>query len=381
MEFEALDINMVGNPTVIKVVGTGGAGCNAINRMINAGLKGVSFIACNTDIQSLNDNKAEKKILLGEKLAGGRGAGGNPEIGQKAAEESIDQIIAELEGSDMVFITAGMGGGTGTGSAPIIAKAAKEMDILTVGVITKPFSFEGNLKLKQAELGIDYLGKYVDSLVVVSNDKLMQVCDKNITMQDAFKLADDTLRQGVQGVTEIVTESGNVNVDFADVKSILSNRGITHMGMGIAEGEDRADIAMRAAIESPLLETSVDGAKAVLVNITGGLDLGLFEGNDIIAKVKERVDKDVFLTWGVVNKEEMQGKIAITVFAAGFNGGPSKIDSDYMTNHDQEKKEDKRSMTIDGVPAYETSLQDILRDGDTQSSIDVDIPSFLNKED
>ena len=243
------------NSAVIKVVGVGGGGCNAVNRMIEAGLKGVQFIAMNTDKQALAKCNAETKIQIGEKLTRGLGAGGNPEVGQRSAEETIDEIKGILDGADMVFITAGMGGGTGTGAAPIIAKASKDMGILTVGVVTKPFFFEGKKRMTQAELGIKFLKKYVDSLVIVPNDKLLQNSEKNTTMLQAFAMADDVLRQGVQGISDLICDSAIINVDFADVKSVMTNRGIAHMGVGRGSGEDRAKEAVKTAIESPLLET------------------------------------------------------------------------------------------------------------------------------
>ncbi len=253
------------NSAVIKVIGVGGGGCNAVNRMMEADLKGVQFIAVNTDKQALNRCKAETKVQIGEKLTRGLGAGGNPEVGQRSAEETLEEITDLLEGSDMVFITAGMGGGTGTGAAPIIAKASKDLGILTVGVVTKPFSFEGKKRKDQAELGLSFLKKYVDSLVVVPNDKLLQNCEKNTSMLDAFTMADDVLRQGVQGISDLISDFALINVDFADVKSVMTDQGIAHMGTGHGSGENRAKDAVKSAIESPLLETTIGGAKAILL--------------------------------------------------------------------------------------------------------------------
>jgi cell division protein FtsZ len=264
----------------IKVIGIGGGGSNAVNRMIESGMKGVTFIAVNTDKQALSMSKAETKIQIGEKLTKGLGAGANPEIGQKAAEESIDDLTKFLMGSDMVFITAGMGGGTGTGAAPIIAKAAKDAGILTVGVVTKPFTFEGKKRRDHAELGIKFLKKYVDSLVVVPNDKLLQIADKNTTMLEAFSMADEVLKQGVQGISDLIAEAGLINLDFADVRTVMTDRGIAHMGVGRGKGEKRVEAAVKDAIESPLLETSINGAKAILLNIMGGYDLGMLEVNE-----------------------------------------------------------------------------------------------------
>ena len=255
---------------VIKVIGVGGGGCNAVNRMVEAGLQGVEFIAVNTDRQALNRCLAETKIQIGEKLTRGLGAGANPEVGQRAAEETLDEISAIIDGADMIFVTAGMGGGTGTGAAPIIAKTARDMGILTVGVVTKPFSFEGAKRKKQAELGIGFLKRYVDSLVVVPNDKLLQNCEKNTSMLDAFRMADDVLRQGVQGISDLISDFALINVDFADVKSVMTDRGIAHMGTGKGHGENRAKDAVKSAIESPMLETTIEGAKAILLYVSGG---------------------------------------------------------------------------------------------------------------
>ena len=270
---------------VIKVVGVGGGGCNAVNRMVEAELKGVDFIAVNTDRQALNRCVAETKVQIGEKLTRGLGAGANPEIGQRAAEETLDEITSLLDGTDMVFVTAGMGGGTGTGAAPIIAKAAKDMGILTVGVVTKPFSFEGAKRKKQAELGINFLKKYVDSLVIVPNDKLLQNCERNTSMLQAFQMADDVLRQGVQGISDLISDFALINVDFADVKSVMTDRGIAHMGVGRGTGENRAQDAVKSAIESPLLETTIQGAKAILLYVAGGYDLGMLEVSEIASLV------------------------------------------------------------------------------------------------
>ncbi|MCL1809264.1 MAG: cell division protein FtsZ [Clostridiales bacterium] len=303
----------------IKVIGIGGGGCNAVNRMIEAGLKGVGFMAINTDKQALSESISEAKIQIGEKLTKGRGAGGNPEIGQRSAEESIEDLKKFINGSDMVFITAGMGGGTGTGAAPIIAKAAKDMGILTVGVVTKPFTFEGKKRKDHADLGIKFLKKYVDALVVVPNDKLLQVSEKNTSVIEAFRMADEVLRQGVQGISDLIVESGIINLDFADVKTIMSDRGIAHMGVGRGKGEGRVEEAVKAAIESPLLETSINGARAVLINIMGGYDLGMLEVNEAADKVQSAADKDVILIFGASIKEELADEMIITVIATGFD--------------------------------------------------------------
>ncbi len=303
----------------IKVVGVGGGGGNAVNRMIEAGLKGVSYIVVNTDKQALNSSVAETKVQIGEKLTRGLGAGGNPENGMKAAEENLDEITKYFDGVDMVFITAGMGGGTGTGAAPVIARAAKEQGILTVGVVTKPFTFEGKRRRDNAELGIEYLKKYVDSLVVVPNDKLLQISEKNTTMKEAFSMADDVLRQGIQGITDLITESGVINLDFADVKTVMSDRGIAHMGVGVGRGENRVIDAVKEAIGSPLLETSIDGARAILLNIMGGYDLGMLEANEAADLIEKAAARDANIIFGASIKEDLEDEIRITVIATGFD--------------------------------------------------------------
>ena len=310
----------------IKVIGVGGGGGNAVNRMIEAGLKGVSYIVVNTDKQALNASVAETKVQIGEKLTRGLGAGANPETGMKAAEENIEEIVKYFDGVDMVFITAGMGGGTGTGAAPVIAKAAKEMGILTVGVVTKPFTFEGSKRRKHAELGIEYLKQYVDSLVVVPNDRLLQISEKNTTMKEAFGMADDVLRQGIQGITDLITESGVINLDFADVKTVMSDRGIAHMGVGTGRGENRVIDAVKEAIGSPLLETSIDGAKAILLNIMGGYDLGMLEANEAADLIEKAAARDANIIFGASIKEELEDEIRITVIATGFDDGEAEAE-------------------------------------------------------
>ena len=302
----------------IKVIGVGGAGCNAVNRMIESNLKGVSFIAVNTDRQALNNNRAETKIQIGEKLTKGLGAGGNPEVGQKSAEESIENLEKIIEGSDMVFITAGMGGGTGTGAAPVIAKAAKSMGALPVGVVTKPFTFEGRKRKEHAELGIKFLKNYVDSLVVVPNDRLLQVSETNTSMLDAFKMADDVLKNGVEGISSLISEDGLINLDFADVKTVMTDKGIAHMGIGRASGEGRVEQAIKMAVDSPLLETSIKGAKAVLLNIMGGYDLGMLEVSGASDAIAREVAEDAFIIFGTSVREDLHDEIRVTVIATGF---------------------------------------------------------------
>ncbi|MBO4862560.1 MAG: cell division protein FtsZ, partial [Firmicutes bacterium] len=285
-------------PANIKVVGIGGAGCNAVNRMIDSNLQGVNFIAINTDKPNLKKSKAETKIQIGEKLTKGLGAGGNPEIGQKSAEESLENIEQQLAGADMVFITAGMGGGTGTGAAPIVAKAAKMSGALTVGVVTKPFTFEGKKRREHADLGIKFLKNYVDSLVVVPNDRLLTVSEKTTSILDAFKKADEVLKDGVESIASLITEDGLINLDFADVKTVMGDRGIAHMGVGTASGENRVEAAIKNAIESPLLETTIKGARAMLLNVVGGYDLGMLELNDAADVVAREVDDDAIIIFG-----------------------------------------------------------------------------------
>jgi len=302
----------------IKVAGVGGGGSNAVNRMIEAGLAGVQFIAMNTDAQALQVCKAETKIQLGNKLTKGLGAGSNPDVGGKAAEESREQIREALGGADMVFITAGMGGGTGTGGCPIVAEVARELNALTVGVVTRPFSFEGRRRAMQADRGIEALKKNVDTLITIPNDRLLQVVDKKTSIVDAFRVADDVLRQGVQGISDLITVPGLINLDFADVRTIMTNAGSALMGIGRATGEDRASKAARLAISSPLLEASIEGAKGILLNITGSSNLGLFEVNEAAEIVAEAADPEANIIFGAVIDESLQDEIRVTVIATGF---------------------------------------------------------------
>lgn len=315
------DLDM-GQFAQIKVIGVGGGGSNAVNRMIAAGLRGIEFIAINTDKQALFSSKANTKIQIGDKLTRGLGAGANPEIGEKAANESRDEIAQAIKGADMVFVTAGMGGGTGTGAAPVVAQISREMGILTVGVVTKPFMFEGRKRMQHAERGIENLKDSVDTLVTIPNDRLLQVVEKKTSIVDAFKIADDVLRQGVQGISDVIAVPGLVNVDFADVKTIMLNTGLAHMGIGRASGENRAEEAAKQAIHSPLLETSIEGARGVLFNITGGPDLGMFEVNTAAELVQKSVDPDANIIFGSVIDDNMKDEILITVIATGFEKGP-----------------------------------------------------------
>ncbi|MDX8364979.1 cell division protein FtsZ [Cytobacillus sp. IB215665] len=303
----------------IKVIGVGGGGNNAVNRMIEHGVQGVEFIAVNTDAQALNLSKAEIKMQIGAKLTRGLGAGANPEVGKKAAEESKEQLEEVLNGADMVFVTAGMGGGTGTGAAPVIAQIAKDLGALTVGVVTRPFTFEGRKRSTQAGGGIAAMKDSVDTLIVIPNDRLLEIVDKNTPMLEAFREADNVLRQGVQGISDLIATPGLINLDFADVKTIMSNRGSALMGIGIATGENRAAEAAKKAISSPLLEIPIDGAQGVLMNITGGMNLSLYEVQEAADIVASASDQEVNMIFGSVINESLKDEIVVTVIATGFN--------------------------------------------------------------
>ena len=307
---------------IIKVIGVGGAGNNAVNRMVDSGIEGVEFVSVNTDRQALLLSKAGTKIQIGEKITRGLGAGANPDIGAQAAEESKSEISEAIKGADMVFVTAGMGGGTGTGAAPIVANIAKEMGILTIGVVTKPFTFEGKKRLTQAERGIESLKGKVDTLVVIPNDKLLQIIDRKTSIVEAFKMADDVLRQGVQGISDLIKVPGLVNLDFADVKTIMLNTGMAHMGIGRASGENRAEDAAKQAIQSPLLETTIEGARGVIINVTGGENLGLHEVNTAAELVQRSVDPEANIIFGAVIDKSLDEDIVITVIATGFDKEP-----------------------------------------------------------
>ncbi|MGN0536537.1 MAG: cell division protein FtsZ [Acutalibacteraceae bacterium] len=319
----------------IKVVGVGGGGGNAINRMVD-NVPGVEFVSINTDQQALKPSKANVKMQIGEKLTHGKGAGSKPEIGQKAAEESRDQIADVLKDTDMVFITAGMGGGTGTGAAPIVAEIAKDMGILTVGIVTKPFIFEGKRRMAQAEEGIANLKEHVDSLIVIPNERLKYISDQEITLSNAFAAADDVLRQGVQSISSLIVDQGVVNLDFADVTSIMKEAGYALMGVGRASGKDKAKVAAENAISSPLLETSIEGAKGVIVNFTASPNVGLDEIQEASTMISEKADEDATIIWGVSLDEEMEDEICVIVIATGF----PTADSYAPTSH---KKEEKRT--------------------------------------
>lgn len=325
----------------ILVIGVGGGGNNAVNRMIGAGIKSAQFIAVNTDRQALMMSLASQQIQIGEKLTRGLGAGANPEIGRKAAEESKAQIAEKLKGADLVFITAGMGGGTGTGAAPVIASIAKEMGILTIAVVTKPFEFEGKRRMEHAEMGIADLAKSVDTLVVIPNDRLLKVVPKGTPMVDSFKYADDVLRQGIQGISDLIATPSLINLDFADVKTVMKNQGMAHMGIGVGEGDNRNIDAVREAVASPLLETTIEGAKAVIINVTGGFDMTLDEVNEAVHLVKEVVDPTANTIFGATIDEDYNNRFCVTIIATGFNNSSFE---NLMKKGEEAKEE--RSQTV-----------------------------------
>ena len=303
---------------VLKVIGVGGGGNNVVNRMVRAGMQGVEFIAVNTDRQCLNASEATQKLAIGEKLTGGKGAGANPEVGRESAKESKEQINALLEGADMVFVTAGMGGGTGTGAAPVVAEIAKEKGILTVGVVTKPFNFEGRRRMEQAAQGIEDLRQKVDSLVIIPNDRLQYATDEKITFANAFAIADDVLRQAVQSISDLIKTTGLINLDFADVTAVMKDAGLAHMGVGRAAGKNKAEEATRIAINSPLLETSIQGARGIIVNITGPMDMGLEEVEQAAEMVKQVADPDALFMMGTAFDDTLEDELRVTVIATGF---------------------------------------------------------------
>ena len=334
----------------IKVIGVGGGGNNAVNRMISTNIRGVEFVAVNTDSQVLDTSCAARKLVIGDKITRGKGAGANPEVGKRSAEESIEEIRAMLDGADMVFITAGMGGGTGTGAAPVIAKAAKELGILTVGIVTKPFGFEGRKRYIQAEAGIAELSKYVDSLIVIPNERLKQVEDTHITLINAFEIADDVLRRGVQSVSELINVPGFVNLDFADVTTIMKNAGYAHMGVGSAKGSDKAQLAAMAAISSPLLETSIAGATGVLVSITASEDISLEEVETASNMIYEEAHPDATIIWGAAFDPNLQDEMKVTIIATGFIDSTGKKSSGSVSEKPAEKVDPKPVEPIEETP-------------------------------
>lgn len=385
------------NVARIRVIGVGGGGNNAVDRMIDAGIKSAEFVAMNTDYQALIRSKAELKIQLGAELTKGLGAGADPSIGEKAAQESIDQIKEVLQDNDLVFITAGMGGGTGTGAAPVVASIAREMGILTVAVVTKPFNFEGKKRMENAEKGIENLRQYVDTLVIIPNEKLLSVVPKGTPIVKAFQVADDVLRQGIQGISDLIVNPALINLDFNDVRTVMSDKGLAHMGIGCGEGENRTLEAVRQAVQSPLLETDIEGATGVIINVTGGLDISLSEVAEASKLVQDVVDSSANIIFGAGVDEELGDKVVVTIIATGFNGhtqrtpefdmGTKLFDANaFPATAEENKKEDLNSIRaeIAAEPAPAPAREPVMagaRTGEVNSSRmdtgDKDIPEFL----
>ena len=361
----------------IKVVGVGGGGCNAVNRMIEEGLNGIEFIAVNTDAQALLLSDAPTRVRIGDKITRGLGAGSDPEIGQKAAEESAEDLYEVLKGSDMVFVTAGLGGGTGTGAAPIVSQISNEIGALTIGVVTRPFTFEGSRRLKAAELGIDNLKEQADTLIVIPNDRLLQIVDKRAGLKEAFSVADDVLRQGIQGISELITIPGLINLDFADVRAIMSEGGAALMAVGKASGENRAREAAEMAISSELLDITIDGARGILFNVTGGSDLTLYEVTESAAIIKETAHPDVNMIFGAVIDPNMDEEIRLTVIATGFDRSTHRqVDERKMrleqiqTIQRPGEQEDRRSLMTSVGAEFQPRMI---------NTDDMDVPAFLRK--
>lgn len=385
------------NVARIRVIGVGGGGNNAVDRMIDAGIKSAEFVAMNTDYQALIRSKAELKIQLGAELTKGLGAGADPSIGEKAAQESIDQIKEVLQDNDLVFITAGMGGGTGTGAAPVVASIAREMGILTVAVVTKPFNFEGKKRMENAEKGIENLRQYVDTLVIIPNEKLLSVVPKGTPIVKAFQVADDVLRQGIQGISDLIVNPALINLDFNDVRTVMSDKGLAHMGIGCGEGENRTLEAVRQAVQSPLLETDIEGATGVIINVTGGLDISLSEVAEASKLVQDVVDSSANIIFGAGVDEELGDKVVVTIIATGFNGhtqrtpefdmGAKLFDANaFQATAEENKKEDLNSIRAEIAvePAPAPAREPVMagaRTGEVNSSRidtgDKDIPEFL----
>ncbi|MBS3784587.1 MAG: cell division protein FtsZ [Anaerolineae bacterium] len=344
----------------IRVVGVGGGGSNAVNRMIAEGMSGVDFVAINTDAQALMLSDAPVRVRIGDKLTRGLGVGGDPEMGHEAAEESVDEIYEILEGSDMVFITAGMGGGTGTGASPVIARVAREVDALSIGVVTRPFGWEGTVRAKAAMEGIERLKEQVDTLIVIPNDRLLEITDKRVTLHNAFSMADDVLRQGIQGISELITVPGLINLDFADVRTIMAEGGAALMAVGRASGEERAVEAAEQAISSQLLDITIDGARGILFNVTGGPDLSLYEVNEAASIIKQTAHPDVNLIFGAVVDQEMENEIRITVIATGFDQTGTR------------SRSARASMTREEPESVEFAVSSFDED-------DIEIPAFLRR--
>ncbi|MCH8519081.1 cell division protein FtsZ [Candidatus Gracilibacteria bacterium] len=370
----------------IKVIGVGGGGNNAVNRMIEAGLEGVDFIAMNTDVQALYSSLAEHKLNLGKLITGGLGAGSLPEVGKKAAEESREEIKSLLEGADMVFITCGLGGGTGTGAAPVVAEVAKELGALTVGVVTRPFSFEGQNRSSKAMDGFDNLKEKVDTLITIPNDRILSIIDKKTPLLDAFSIVDEVLNQGVQGISDLITQPGLINVDFADVRSVMNSAGSALMGIGYGSGENRATEAARSAIDSPLLDLSIAGAKGLLFNITGGTDLSMFEVDEAAKIITDSVDDDANIIFGASIRDDYEGEIKITVVATGFDENTNKAFQERKSESSRggmgsafgkRSISDSRVISVPRPTHQDTPTQEPgnMRDGE-----DLDIPTFLRKK-
>lgn len=351
----------------IKVIGVGGGGNNAVDRMVEAGVKGVTFVAVNTDKQQLERSKAEVKIQIGEKLTNGLGAGAKPEIGERAAEENKSEIAELVEGADMVFITAGMGGGTGTGAAPYIANIAKSQGILTVAVVTKPFMFEGMKRSRNAEQGLKKLKDNIDSLVIIPNDKLLEISDKKTTMTEAFNFADEVLRQGIQGISDLIAIPAMLNLDFADVKSIMQGQGLAHMGIGFSTGDNRAITAAKQAVQSPLLETSINGARGVILNITGGVNMGIHEVNEAARLIQEAADPEAEIIFGANIEESMNDEIKVTVIATGFGNNNNKKETF------SKKVENEKPLEKENVQANKDNGEE------KKDPFDFQLPIFLKK--
>ena len=370
----------------IKVVGVGGGGNNVVNRMVRSGAKGVDFIAINTDKQALNASSANYKIQIGEKLTGGKGAGSNPEVGRKAAEESRNQISKALEETDMVFITAGMGGGTGTGAAPIVAEIARELGVLTVGVVTKPFGFEGRRRMTAAEQGIEELRGKVDSLVIIPNERLKYATDQKITFANAFEIADDVLRQAVQSISDLIRDTGFINLDFADVTAVMKDAGLAHMGVGRAAGKSKAEEAARMAISSPLLETSIAGARGVLLNITGSPDMGLEEVEQAASMVQEAAHPDAHIIFGAAIDEGLDDEIRITVVATGFDNQPTGLAKPAVGEQDKPAAQADAPQAADEqkndleVPAFVNMMREPAKEAPRAVAEDVQQPAQQTKK-
>lgn len=379
MAFE-LEKEYGNNIPVIKVIGVGGGGGNAVNRMVKMGVRCVEFIAVNTDDHVLQFSNASQKIQIGEKITHGKGAGSKPEGGREAAEENREEITDVLKDTDMVFITAGMGGGTGTGAAPVVAEIAKDMGILTVAIVTKPFAFEGKKRMEQAEAGIAALRDHVDSLIVVPNERLKYASEQRITLKNAFDLADDVLRQGVQSISDLILIPGLVNLDFADVTAIMNNAGYAHMGIGYAQGKDKAEEAARMAITSPLLETSIDGAKGVIVNITASADIGLDEIDVASAMITDQADPDANIIWGAVLDENLEDEMSVTVIATGFASFDKKEDNRSSSRASYSRTEVLRNQAASVAAAKDVAARksnsDVADDDDTF----YDIMSIFNRK-